>query len=211
MQKAENLFGFKKGEKTKQLYVVDSTTNNAFFNKKDRSAVAFHYAKLKDSEKDLSFDLFETAFHESMHLFDYEYKISQGEFKTNFLDLKNKWTPIEVSDEKNTFKFLAFKYLFEYLDERKFLHTYGGHSEEDEEEFLATFINSFNNSHWENEIMKLTNAFRGQYKETLIVLKKRLEKINVLAKNAPIFSEINKKIEFLKQKSPEYSGLADLF
>lgn len=198
---AETMFGFEPGSKVKNIYIVDGTQKNAYFDQKNTDTIVISYHNLGDES------IRETAFHETIHLFDEEFSISKS-FSADHEDFIDFYS--NLITEAPTREMLYMKgervrkrmnpdWLFSYVNESIFMPGgFGGHSWENQSELLASFVNSFTNPLWEHEVMGLSKKHRSQYLQGLETLKTVLEKTPEISKNAPIFGVINEKIEFLK-------------
>lgn len=147
VSEAEKLFGFKPGEKIKNIYIVNARFFNASFHKRNDDTIIFNDEILKQTKEKNYISIESVAFHETIHSIDHSLGISkEPEFKTHFIYLINKdkeWF-LSALNEKN------------FLPDTK----EGGHAEDNEQEFLASLINSFNHPQWEKAVKEKSKEFR---------------------------------------------------
>lgn len=177
---AEEMFGFVPGSMVKNIVVLSTDRNNAYFSFSDESSIMVTEESLEEldrlehlyGEERLKNDKFITGSHETIHLIDHRLKFSQDEeWLRRFWELKNK----AFCRPKENF--------FSLLDEDRWfgLKQGAGHSEDDEGEFLASFVDS----------LKMPSKHLTDYAETADalgrVVKRRL-KDNLKVPN--IFAQI---------------------
>ncbi len=196
-ESAEALFGLKKGEGVRNIQISDGTYQQALFNDRTPNSIIF-FDELMKGDVNLKM----TAFHESMHLMDDLFKISEvGELKDFFEEL----------DEKNP-KF------FYSVNESRFFRAKdaGGHAEDNEHEFFASFMNSLISPDFEDHIQDRTKMVVGgevvedtvnagnrrvffeTYLQTTEHLSARLKTIDAIPKEAPIWELLERRGAFLE-------------
>lgn len=187
---AENLFGFKAGERLKNINIVRSNQDNAFVPVENLDTIIIFDRLIRQKN---GFNVMTTAFHEGVHCLDAQLGLSDGEFKNQFEKLR------EAVIKSNS------GLLFERINEGNFFpEGTGGHSQDNAEELLASFLNTFNidksgKETWNNKISAFPQEVKNQYLETLKVLRLQFEKNAEIPKDAPIFKEIQAKVKFMEQ------------
>jgi hypothetical protein len=203
---AEILFGLKPGTLVKKIVIVNESGKNAVFREQDTSSIYLgkdlFIQNTKTEENPV--DGVEMGKHETFHSLDRNYHISQDAkwqelFKEFSLKLEN------VSKNENTISSIQY---FELINEGNFdpdKQIFGGHSEKDEKELLASFINSITRENWE-EIMTMYKEhgrftdFINNYKKTLETLQNILTSKKDISTDAPILKILEQRINFLDSK-----------
>lgn len=178
---AERLFGFKPGTHARNIYIVNAKAANAFFHKKDPGTVVFHNELLMQIPKSTHIGT-----HEALHLLDHRYNISGGLLASLHISLQEHPWFLEEINEKT------------FLPEAEEV---GGHAADNEQEFLASFINSLLHQDWKHVVTSRTPEFQRLYLATHRSLLQRLEEIEELDKNAPILKILREGIVFLETLS----------
>jgi len=136
-----------------------------------------------------------------------ENMVKQGWIDTETLTDYGSELPAATSEKNLIVRFSIPESMIPHTNEQNFfsgMTMHQGHGQERSEEFLSSFLNTFNynkdtqQDDWENRIMALPKIYQRQYLETVKVLKSHIQGIKEIPQNAPIFKEIENKINFFK-------------
>ncbi len=203
---AEVLFGLKPGTLVKKIIIVNESGKNAVFKEGDTSSIYLgkdlFTTNTKTGEEPV--DGVEMGKHETFHSLDRNYKISEDtKWQELFKELSS--TTENISKNENTVSSIQY---FEIINERNFdpdKQIFGGHSADNANEFLASFINSTTRENWE-DIMTMYKEhggftdFLNKYKKTLETLQNILTTKENISADAPILKVLEQKISFLNSK-----------
>jgi hypothetical protein len=122
-----------------------------------------------------------TGFHEAVHSIDLQLGISNHpHFRILFSQLSKEF--------------------FDKVKETEFLKIPGGHPGDNHFEFLASLINSFNHSDWENKASSMDSNFLMDYLSSFVTLQDILKECGqAIPSGAAIFNLLEKRILFLKK------------
>lgn len=179
----EKEFGYQGGELVKNVFIYNSTKGYAFFEDSNPDSIAFQLGKFDQANSVVA-----VAFHESGHLLDHSLGedgkyLSQSEsFQDFFYSLANETD------------------FFSAINESSFLPGSGasGHSQDNEQEFFTTLLNSLNHPDWESAVGNRDPHFRKIYLASLLELRALLK--TKVKKDAPFLKAIDDRIEKLNQK-----------
>jgi hypothetical protein len=203
---AEILFGLKPGTLVKKILILDQSGKNAAFSERDTSAICLGKDLFIENNKTQGdpVDGKEIGKHETFHSLDRNYKISKDvRWQELFKELSS--TPESLSKNENIISSIQY---FELINEEHFdpdKEIFGGHSADNIDEFLASFINSTTRENWE-DIMTMYKEhggftdFLNKYKKTLETLQNILTTKENISVDAPILKILEQKISFLNSK-----------
>ena len=185
---AEELFGFRAGEKVRQINLVNGRTVNAYFNPGAVDAITVLDEFLRH-DMQLSF----LGVHETVHLVD---ELSQRKLSAS---LKPNFTSMLFGNRN----------FLETISEATWLPgvKVGGHAWDGPEELVASLVNSLTHPRWEQKISEQSPAFRQAYLGCLKNLAAELQKCPIIKADAPIVGLLDTRIALLETNShPEPSS-----
>lgn len=152
---AEKLFGAEKGAFVKSIFVVNENEENGFFRSADKSMIALTDEHLKAYGSSLD----NTGSHEAFHLIDYAFDLTkQPEVQQLFKEL-----PTSFFDEIN--------------EKNWSVGGFGGHAQDNEKEFFATFMNSlaYDVDHIKTKLMLMGGENKALYKKVALTMQQTIE------------------------------------
>lgn len=185
MKHAEELFGLKAGEAAQQLFIVNSKDPNAHFHPKDPHAIVMRDEILSENGSVPS-----VGFHETAHLLD------------AYFGIKDRTALVALHATLS-------RDFFSAIDEKSWYPgEMGGHSEENSAEFIASFLNTLIDPHWEQKIPQTPQSFQQEYLNAMNVFAHVLDECTqpleaesehkaALSSTAPIHTLLKQRVMFL--------------
>ncbi len=189
---AETLFGYKPGEAVKNIYVVADEALNAYYSKHDTVTVSFQrgIASSNVGPEGERIDAARIGRHEAYHLIDDKLDLSADEL----------WQKLFQSLGPAVIGFFGYSKppseYYQRLNESGFdpqAPIMGGHSGDNPQEFLASFLNSLDRDRWEEALCSHPAEFAESYKQTLATLGDMLKKYPQL-EGAPIIKLVRARL-----------------
>lgn len=187
--RTEELFGFRPGERVKEIFLVPSNSWNATVRFANPSSFFIWdelFADIREGRADF------VVPHEVFHNFDVQSGFS---LEPGFIGFFERL--IEAADME----------LFDAIDEKNFFKTgKGGHSADNVLEFFATLTNSITAPEWNERVAEMTPRVRGLYYHALKVLRKTLLAKRPEISSAPVFKILEDRIRALESGAGTADG-----